>query len=46
LHLAPTEWCSLSSGDALNEGRLDMCSSQVKIIANKLVFSSGSSCSL
>jgi hypothetical protein len=30
LHLAPTEWCSLSSGDALNEGRLDMCSSQVK----------------
>ncbi|CAM6037132.1 unnamed protein product [Sphagnum compactum] len=30
LHLAPAEWCSLSSGGAVNEGRLDTHSSQVK----------------
>ncbi|CAK9237724.1 unnamed protein product [Sphagnum troendelagicum] len=30
LHLAPAEWCSLSSGGALNEGRLDTHGSQVK----------------
>ncbi len=42
LHLAPAEWCSLSSGGALNEGRLDTHSSQVRSNANTLLFLFGS----
>jgi hypothetical protein len=42
LHLAPAEWGSLSSGGALNEGRLDTHSSQVRSNANILLFLFGS----
>jgi hypothetical protein len=42
LHLAPAEWCSLSSGGALNEGQLDTHSSQVRSNANILLFLFGS----